>query len=192
MHSSKLLLWNVSASSKWMPGRSVVANAPFSVELMTNRYSVLPGNVIVATGLFSSSYTTVKPCRECRVAFKISAILFFISAVSPAKSIPSFLTKGLSMNNVCTLARAPGGQMQGAATQAMWCHRRGAATQQMPARRRAPLGCGPQARWLCCSLLAYYPVCSSLAPRQRAWGPAAKCKRYSLTDPNLGNVPLKA
>jgi hypothetical protein len=26
------------------------------------------------------------------------------------------------MNNVCTLARAPGGQMQGAATQAMpWC-----------------------------------------------------------------------
>jgi hypothetical protein len=26
---------------------------------------------------------------------------------------------GLSMNNVCTLARAPGGQMQGAATQAM-------------------------------------------------------------------------
>jgi hypothetical protein len=28
--------------------------------------------------------------------------------------------KGLPMNNVYTLARAPGGQMQGAATQAMW------------------------------------------------------------------------
>ena len=51
--------------------------------------------------------------------------------------------KGLSMNNVCTLARAPGGQMRGAATQAMRCHRRGAATKQIPARRRAPLGCGP-------------------------------------------------
>ena len=67
------------------------------------------------------------------------------------------------MNNVCTLARAPGGQMQGAAT---------------------------QARWRCCSLLPYNPVWlglpaqfSSLAPRQRAWGPAAKCKRYSLTGP---------
>jgi hypothetical protein len=44
--------------------------------------------------------------------------------------------------------------MQGAATQAMRCHRRGAATQQMPARRRAPLGCE-----------------------------AAKCKGYSLTGP---------
>src|SRR5437870_11310955 len=36
-------------------------------------------------------------------------------------------------------------------------HRRGAATKQMPARRRAPSGCGPQARWLCCSLLTYRP-----------------------------------
>jgi hypothetical protein len=41
------------------------------------------------------------------------------------------------MNNVCTLARAPDGQMQGDATQAMRGHRRGAATQQMPARRPA-------------------------------------------------------
>src|SRR5437773_6048669 len=56
-------------------------------------------------------------------------------------------------------------------------HRRGAATKQMPARRRAPSGCGPQARWLCCSLLTYRPgYSSSLAPRQRAWGPAAKCE----------------
>ena len=50
------------------------------------------------------------------------------------------------MNNGYTLARAPGGQMQGAATQAMPVRiveerqRR-----RMPARRRAPMGCGPQA-----------------------------------------------
>jgi hypothetical protein len=43
--------------------------------------------------------------------------------------------------------------MRGAATQAMFFHRRGAATKQMPARRRAPPGCDWQARWLCCSLL---------------------------------------
>src|SRR5213596_4274483 len=55
-------------------------------------------------------------------------------------------------------------------------HRRGAATTPIRAlRRRAPPGCGPQARWLCCSLLTYRPgYSSSLAPRQRAWGPAAK------------------
>src|SRR5881396_2953027 len=55
-------------------------------------------------------------------------------------------------------------------------HRRRAATKPIRAlRRRAPLGCGPQARWLCCSLLTYRPgYSSSLAPRQRAWGPAAK------------------
>src|SRR5947209_19512085 len=59
-------------------------------------------------------------------------------------------------------------------------HRRGAATKQMPARRRAPSGCGPQARWLCCSLLTYRPgYSSSLAPGQRAWGPAAKCEFIS-------------
>jgi hypothetical protein len=51
-------------------------------------------------------------------------------------------TKGLVMNKGCILARAPGGQMQGAATQAMRCHRRGAATQQMPARR-SRLASGP-------------------------------------------------
>src|SRR6266566_9425199 len=57
-------------------------------------------------------------------------------------------------------------------------HRRGAATQPIRAlRRRAPSGCGPQARWLRCSLLTYRPgYSSSLAPRQRAWGPAAKCE----------------
>jgi len=61
------------------------------------------------------------------------------------------------MNKGCILARAPGGQMQGAATQAMWWYRQGAATPQMPTRRRAPAGCGPQARWRCYSLLTYYP-----------------------------------
>ena len=92
--------------------------------------------------------------------------------------------KGLSRNNRSTLARAPGGQMQGGATQAMRCHCRGAPTQQMPARRRTPSGCGPQARWLRCSRLTYNPVCSSLAPCQRAWGPAAKWACYYVTDPN--------
>jgi hypothetical protein len=38
------------------------------------------------------------------------------------------------MNKGRILARAPGGQMRGAATQAMRGHRRGAATKQMPAR----------------------------------------------------------
>src|SRR5213083_2968334 len=60
-------------------------------------------------------------------------------------------------------------------------HRRGAATKPIRAlRRRAPSGCGPQARWLCCSLLTYRPgYSSSLAARQRAWGPAAKCEFIS-------------
>src|SRR5207249_8992268 len=60
-------------------------------------------------------------------------------------------------------------------------HRRGAATKPIRAlRRRAPSGCGPQARWLCCSLLTYHTgYSSSLAPRQRAWGPAAKCEFIS-------------
>ncbi len=55
-------------------------------------------------------------------------------------------------------------------------HRRGAATKQMPARRRGPLAV---------LLAPYIPhrVCSSLAPCQRAWGPAAKCTPYFLTGP---------
>src|SRR6266702_20515 len=56
----------------------------------------------------------------------------------------------------------------------------GASAGRGDARRRAPSGCGPQARWLCCSLLTYRPgYSSSLAPRQRAWGPAAKCEVIS-------------
>src|SRR6266516_4770861 len=39
-------------------------------------------------------------------------------------------------------------------------------------------------------LAPYIPhrLCSSLAPCQRAWGPAAKCTPYFLTGPNLGNA----
>ena len=44
------------------------------------------------------------------------------------------------MNNIYILVLAPGGQMRGAATQAMQGHRRGAPTLQMPTRRRNPLG----------------------------------------------------
>src|SRR5213596_759409 len=42
-------------------------------------------------------------------------------------------------------------------------------------------------------LAPYIPqrVCSSLAPCQRAWGPAAKCTRYFLTGPNLRAIPEK-
>jgi hypothetical protein len=48
------------------------------------------------------------------------------------------------------------------------------------AEDRAPSGCGPQARWLCCSLLTYRAgYASSLAPRQQAWGPAAECELIS-------------
>jgi hypothetical protein len=48
------------------------------------------------------------------------------------------------------------------------------------AEDRAPSGCGPQARWLCCSLLTYRTgYASSLAPRERSWGPAAECELIS-------------
>src|SRR5437773_11878106 len=47
--------------------------------------------------------------------------------------------------------------MLGGATQAMpLVHRRGAPTTQTAPRRHAPSGCGPQARWLRCSLLTYH------------------------------------
>jgi hypothetical protein len=48
-----------------------------------------------------------------------------------------------------------------------------------------PSGCGPQARWPCCSLLTSNPVCSSLAPCQRAWSPAAKWACSYVTGPNV-------
>ena len=67
------------------------------------------------------------------------------------------MSKGLSKNNVYTLARAPAGQMRGDATQAM-----PVCLVEERQRSRCPPGA---------------------APLQRAWGPAAKCKRYSLTGP---------
>ncbi len=110
-------------------------------------------------------------------------------------SIPSAL--GHAQELLGIMARVPGGQMQGDATQAMRCHRRGS-TKQMPARRRATSGCGPQARWRCCSLLTYSPAWlslrtqfSSLASSQRAWGPAAKCLvilAHALSSPIKGTV----
>ena len=67
--------------------------------------------------------------------------------------------KGLSMNNVCTLARAPGGQMRGAS---------------------------PQAMPVCIVEERQQSRCPSAAAPLRAAArrPAAKCKRYSLTGPN--------
>ena len=65
-------------------------------------------------------------------------------------------------------------------------HRRGAATPQMPARRRAPWAAARRPAGFVARSLTYQRVCSSLAPRQRAWEPAAKCTTYFLTDPNSG------
>src|SRR5439155_17005820 len=46
--------------------------------------------------------------------------------------------------------------------------------------RRPLRAAARRGRWLCCSLLTYRPGYSSpLAPRQRAWGPAAKCEFIS-------------
>ena len=87
------------------------------------------------------------------------------------------------MDNVYILARAPGGQMQGAATQAMQGHRRGAATNQMPARRSAPPGYGP-ARSLAALLTpCMHPGMLVARALPASLGAAAKCKRYSLTGP---------
>ena len=48
----------------------------------------------------------------------------------------------------------------------------------MPARRRAPMGCGPQARWLRCSLLTYH---TGYARRSRlASGPGGRSKVQTL------------
>src|SRR6266487_3653532 len=82
--------------------------------------------------------------------------------------------------------------MRGAATQAM-----SDIVEERQQRRYAPFAAAPlrvAARWLCCSLLTYRPgYSSSLAPRQRAWGPAAKCevisaRALSTAVHNYGNV----
>ena len=65
------------------------------------------------------------------------------------------------MNKGCILARAPGGQMQGAAMQAMRCHRRGAATQILarsdkPDARPPPRPVGLRPAGPLAALLALY------------------------------------
>lgn len=86
------------------------------------------------------------------------------------------------MNNVCILARAMGGQMQSAATQAMRCHRRGAATPQMPAVAplraavRRPAGFGAR------SLHAVWHARRSRLAGGRG-DQQEHAKRYSLTGP---------
>ena len=58
--------------------------------------------------------------------------------------------------------------------------------QDESAARPPPRPCGLRPAGPLALLLApYIPprACSWLAPRQRAWGPAAKCKHYSLTGP---------
>ena len=64
-------------------------------------------------------------------------------------------------------------------------HLPGAATKQMPPRRRAPAGWGPQARWRCYSLLTY----RSGYAQPAYLGTPAKCIGYFLTDPNLQLLP---
>src|SRR5437773_6022884 len=77
-----------------------------------------------------------------------------------------------SGNKVCILARAPGGQMRGAATQAMPV----CIVEERQQSRYAPLPPRPSglrpAGPLAVLLAPYIPhrVCSSLAPCQRAWG----------------------
>src|SRR5436305_2583756 len=93
--------------------------------------------------------------------------------------------KGPSGNKVCILARAPGGQMRGAATQAMPV----CIVEERQQSRYAPLPPRPSglrpAGPLAVLLAPYIPhrVCSSLAPCQRSWVPAAKCTPYYLTGP---------
>ena len=75
------------------------------------------------------------------------------------------------------LARAPGGQMPGAATQAMRSHRRGTATPQMPAAapRRAA---GSQAgNFLCCPFLG-----------SASLGASSKMPSYFCASPKLRSI----
>jgi hypothetical protein len=61
----------------------------------------------------------------------------------------------------------------------------------MPARRRAPSGCGPQARWLCCSLLTYGP---GIARRSRlASGPGGLQPnvKFFLREPLVNIIAAK-
>ena len=62
----------------------------------------------------------------------------------------------------------------------------------MPARRRAPPGCGPQAPWLRCSLLTYRSgAAGMLVARALPAGLGASSKMYTLfpDGPKLRNPP---
>src|SRR6266508_2930600 len=78
------------------------------------------------------------------------------------------------------LARAPGGQMRGAATKSMSDiieDRQHADTRPSPPRPFGLRPAGPLALLLAPHIRPGYS--SSLAPCQRAWGPAAKCEFIS-------------
>ncbi len=81
--------------------------------------------------------------------------------------------KGLSGRNRCTLARAPWGQMGGAATQAMPLRIFQERQQSRCPRAGAPLRAGVRrhAGVVTRSLHTAQRVCASLAPSQRTWGP---------------------
>src|SRR5438874_1366930 len=103
-----------------------------------------------------------------------------------------------------TLARAPGGQMRGAATKAMSDiaeerqQRRYAPFAAAPLRAAARRAAGRSSRWLCCSLLTYRAgYCSSLAPSQRelrdaALGASSKVSILFLYRPLVANPVTSA
>jgi len=94
------------------------------------------------------------------------------------------------MNNMYILARAPGGQMRGAATQAMQrigddapSSRSGnKADARPPPRPFGLLPASPLAALLAPHILPGMLVARALPA---GLGAAAKCKRYSLTGPKL-------
>src|SRR5213596_2007497 len=68
-------------------------------------------------------------------------------------------------------------------------HRRGAGNNADARPPPRPSGLRPSGP-LALLLAPYIPprVCSSLAPSQQAWGPAAKCTAYSVTGPNSASA----
>jgi hypothetical protein len=57
------------------------------------------------------------------------------------------------------------------------------------AQDRAPSGCGPQARWLCCSLLTYRPGYAIVARASPAGlGACSRMRTYFCANPKLREV----
>src|SRR6266581_2341616 len=86
--------------------------------------------------------------------------------------------KGPSENKVCILARAPGGQMQGAAMRGMWGHGRGGQPRKMPpaaaplrAAARRPAGCVAR---------SLHTAAGMLVARALPAGLGASSKMYTL------------